>query len=505
MNKDSDNKNEYSGVFSSLADLAEGDTGEHSIFADAVYEREIQANKLTDSLMSGYKWMTHHLGDRQKQLSKDTFRTFNKNNELIEDYARGNYGKVMSHPQIFHTYSDDITEQVTKAILHNPKLAAIVHNKSDKDLVIIVNDISKRVKDNLQKNKFVTVNGSVNVPYTSQITIKRKPIPGSTEPVDEVITLNGEIALHKSNAETQIKHIEMGQPGLQNRINETEKVLNDRAKKGDVKFDSNGTKMVFNGLKWVAVGLGAYQVWQNKDAIPGAIQSALQSNDTTSLKSDSEPTESDTNTSSPYHPNESSPEAIGKYNPGGVSPSSPQQGASQSAWDQLRSKPSSSRKTTTDTEDGWWNSSSGNRSYDEFGYVGSENDSWGRYAQKQPAANYDEMNDDALAEAGAEHVMAAENLLAYYGLGDNSQPAEKIVPSLLLGNFDGMSYDEYKKSHTPEETRRAMQRFQQSLTMFNNEMSRMAKNLESVYQERQKRFESKSNTQTGNQNNEPSK
>jgi len=137
--------------------------------------------------------------------------------------------------------------------------------------------------------------------------------------------------------------------------------------------------------------------------------------------------------------------------------------------------------------------------------LGCQDNGWGRYAQKTTASNYDEMNDDALAKAGADQVVAAENLLAYYGLGDNSQPAEKIVPSLLLGNFDGMSFDEYRKSHTPEETRRAMQRFKQSLVMFNNEMSRMAKNLEAVYNERQKRFEAKSQAQPGSQANEQTK
>jgi hypothetical protein len=124
-----------------------------------------------------------------------------------------------------------------------------------------------------------------------------------------------------------------------------------------------------------------------------------------------------------------------------------------------------------------------------MGYVGASDMSWNRTSQKQTA--YDELSDNDFANNAADQIISAENLLSNYGLGDNSQPAEKIIPSLLLGNFDGMSFDEYKNTHTQEETELAMQKFKQGLEMFSNEISNVAKNLENVYNERQRRFESK--------------
>jgi hypothetical protein len=288
-------------------------------------------------------------------------------------------------------------------------------------------------------------------------------------------------------------------------------------KKGDTKV-VDGKKWYFNGKLWLLVG-GAAAALAYKDEIQGAYESYKNNNQDVNVGSKTTGQESDDKSSDlssgydPYKSHETSPEDMNKWAPGGSYPNTqPSKSYEEDPWDKFKTKsPAQQRKfeSGSDDDSGWWNAPGVSKpKYDDMGYVGGSDESWARTALKS-GPNAGELDDSELADYGADQLIAAQNFLSYYGLGTEKQPGIQIINSLLMGSFDGKSFEEYKNTHSEAEVRDAMKRFGQGLSMFNAQMGSLAKNLESFYQEQQRRIESetlkpKSNEQPNEQSNEQS-
>jgi hypothetical protein len=479
INKDTNmsgkNYDEYKIVFGDLCDLAAEDLGERTRFADDVLGREVHAG-LKD-------WIKSKFTDEVKHLLTTTGQKFRQNESIIrsiEDLnVGGNYAKVMAKPGIFSKFSDDIASGAEVAMM-STKLGRDVMS-SPKEKAESIARIQSVVQKKLNKKDFTTSNDYIRVDFEI-------PIKGTQE------TIKGSVNLNKDIVDRHVDALKAQQPALQKIIHDADKSMSQRPS-GKTKM-IGGKPHVWNGTKWILYAGGAAALWQNKDQLPGAIQAITSPNPAPNYTNpDSESKSTTTNSENATEPSGQvydNDANQSKYKPGNAIPQNSGQSNKnfQDAWDKLKKPSKSNRGSSEDTSKGWWNTPSSKKtSYDDMGYVGASDMSWNRTSQKQTA--YDELSDNDFANNAADQIISAENLLSNYGLGDNSQPAEKIIPSLLLGNFDGMSFDEYKNTHTQEETELAMQKFKQGLEMFSNEISNVAKNLENVYNERQRRFESK--------------
>lgn len=478
MSKDiqKNNHSDDFNAFDAFANLASEDSGERTSFAESVINREVHAKGVSDLLGAGYSWLKH-LGDSQKMMLDEYARQFSQVSSPMR-YLLKDFDKAIKRPEVFKLYIGDINHQLDSK-QHYEALFQMHPNARTK--------IIKEIQEKLSSGKYTPyADGQIKVKYHTRI----EPKNGGPGGVD----VDGEVTLSTDTLKRHVDDISLSQDNLRTKINETAKSISERnVAKGTVKKDANGRPFIWTGAKWLAGISAALWVMNNKDDIPAAVQGMFRPNTEVQLNDSggvSGPVQKPvdinaTHSSSDYHT-----ESGATYNPGSTSPGVNAPGSAPSKWDKLRSKPINPGFRNEEVDNDWWSSPSGAKKYDDMGYVGSADENMVRIAKQQSEA-FDEMSDDHFAKSIADQVIASENLLAYYGFGDNSQPAEKIIPALLLGNFDNMSLQEYQKTHTPEETKRAMLRFKQGLIMFNKELGTMSNKLENIYNECQRRFESK--------------
>ena len=349
------------------------------------------------------------------------------------------------------------------------------------------NEVASAVKKegnvvNDTKNLIVSVNKPVGV-------------QGKNLPKIDVEKIN----LDNTKYESTIGKIKLDKEDIAKNRAEIETRINARPvpKQGDTKV-VNGKKWYFNGKTWLLIG-AAGTLLLGKDKLQGAYESMGKGNHEVNVGPQTTSPESATespNSSSGYDAgaaHETSPGVMNNLNPGGPNTTQAPKAYGQDAWDKFKSTPPTQRRrfeSDSDYDNGWWNAPTTSKpTYDDMGYIGGSDESWSRTAQKS-TPSVDELDDSALSDYGADKVLAAQNFLSYYGLGTDKQPGKQIIESLLMGNFDGKSFDEYKSTHSEDEVRHAMKRFEQGLSMFSTEMGKLANSLESFYQERQRRIES---------------
>lgn len=349
----------------------------------------------------------------------------------------------------------------------------------------IQNEIASAVKKegnvvNDSKNLIVSVDKPVGV-------------QGTNLPKIDVKKVN----LDNAKYESAIGKIKLDKDDVAKARGEIETRINARPVKGDTKV-VNGKKWYFNGKTWLLIG-AAGTLLLGKDKLQGAYESIGRGNQEVEVgpktNSPASATESPSS-SSGYDAgasHETSPDVMNNLNPGGPNTTQVPKAYGQDAWDKFKTTPPAQRRrfdSDSDYDNGWWNAPTTSKpTYDDMGYIGGSDESWSRTAQKS-TPSVDELDDSALSDYGADQVLAAQNFLSYYGLGTGKQPGRQIIESLLMGNFDGKSFEEYKSTHSEDEVRHAMKRFEQGLSMFSTEMGKLAHSLESFYQERQRRIES---------------
>lgn len=480
--------NTYGDVFGDLAHLATEDSGEITTFAFEVIDREVTAkDNLGELVGKGWNWVRNH-GDLDRIFSAEQKKLYDKASKILEHAADGNYAQLLKQPRFFKKYEAEIVTQVSRKVNDaitelyaagkHAEAAAMQKNKDN-----IVSDVAQKIETAIQQNQiYVTENGQQLL-----LEIKR--------PIEELGGKIKPIKLDKATLQNEIHDIHLQQDNALKNFNESREVINKRPvpTKGKVRTDSNGRSMFWNGTKWVLIGGAAITGWQNKDKIMPAIGGFFGNNSETTLsgggKSNSGSEKSDGYDSRAEH--DTPADVLNQYDIGGGAQQAPQtpqyhQPQGQDSWEQFKSTPK--RRFSPDaTEGNWWSSPSSEKPvYDDLGYVGGSDESWSRIAEK---VSPDELDDRGLADYGADQVVAAQNFLSYYGLSSGQNPAVKIVPSLLIQSFDGMSFDEYKRTHSEEQTRMAMKKFEQGLSMFSKEMTKIANNLEGFYRERQRRQE----------------
>lgn len=354
-----------------------------------------------------------------------------------------------------------------------------------------VQSIQKEVASAVKKEGNV-VNDTKNLIVSVDKSIG---VQGTNLPKIDVKKVN----LDNAKYESTIGKIKLDKEDIAKNRAEIETRINARPvpKQGDTKV-VNGKKWYFNGKTWLLIG-AAGTLLLGKDKLQGAYESIGKGNQEVEVgpktNSPASATESPSS-SSGYDAgaaHETSPDVMNNLNPGGPNTTQVPKAYGQDAWDKFKTTPPAQRlrfESDSDYDNGWWNAPTTSKpTYDDMGYIGGSDESWSRTAQKS-TPSVDELDDSALSDYGADKVLAAQNFLSYYGLGTDKQPGKQIIESLLMGNFDGKSFDEYKSTHSEDEVRHAMKRFEQGLSMFSTEMGKLANSLESFYQERQRRIES---------------
>lgn len=482
----------HGSMFGDLSALALDDSGEINSFANEVINREVVAGNWRENLVElggdAFRWMKN-LGDRDKIKAEQLFRKEQATDKILDAVEKGQYARVLKNPRIYHIFEAEIDKQARSIV---DKTISVV-KKSDPNLGAVMTeqkeDFVARVKNlvvpAINKNQISANNNDLIININTPLKTKGLPDINVRQ-----IKLNRADFEHRID-ELKIQHTDTSKEytEIQNRIDSRPKPV-----KGQMRQDKQGRKYVYNGVKWLLIGGAALSAWQNKDKLPGVIDSLKNDNSSADIgQSSTVPSSSPADAYNLNDSHDSSPGVIKNVNPGGSNPVQSPKAYGQDAWDKLKSNPTYRKKLDSKDNDDWWGAPSGSSTnYDDMGYVGGADTSWSRTAQKN---SLDELSDSDLNNYGAGQIVAAQNFLAYYGLGSGKQLSEQIIPSLLMGNFDGMTFDEYKNTHSEEETRLAMQRFEQGLSMFSTEMTKLANNLESFYTERQRRFEAKSPSQ----------
>lgn len=484
-------------VFGDLSALASDDSGEINSFANEVINREVVAGNWRENLLEhagdAWRWIRRR-GDQDKIRADQLFNEEQTTKKLLDAADSGLYHRVLKDPKVFRVFDTEIDKQaqaiVSRAIANtrktDPDVADAMMNQKGKLASAVKNLISSSIKKGGIKEDathlIVNVDGKIKTNGFPDIEVQK-------------------IKLSRTDFQNRMDELKIKQTETAKQVAEVQSRIDKRPmpQKGQAGKDPQGRVRIFNGKTWVLIG-AAGLAYYNKDKLPDIIQSFRNPNSDVKVgpgqSSTPTPYTTDGNTYDLGTAHDTDADIMQNVNPGGANPnpsSNPTQtpkAYGQDEWDKLKSPPPSQRrKFESGDDDGWWNAPSTSKpTYDDMGYIGSADESWNRTAQKIAP---DDLDDDGLSSYGADQILAAQNFLSYYGLGTDKQPGEQIIPSLLMGNFDGMSFDEYKRTHSEEEVRHAMQRFEKGLSMFSEEMTKLANNLESFYQARQRRSEAK--------------
>lgn len=483
----------YGDVFGDLSSLASDDSGEINTFANDVINREVVSGNWKENIVEhlGDAWRyVRNRGDLDKIRAQQVFKKDQAAVKVLDAVDNGQYARVLRSPQVRHVFEGEIDNQAARIVddlikrtnKSQPDIAKAMSDQKDE----LIQDTKRLIDDAINKNRVVANNQDLIINVNNQVTTS---IPGA--PVIKV----RQIKLNKVDFDRRIDDIKVQRTVDSKEFADVQQRIDARPKpqKGQLGKDNQGRVFRFNGIKWVLLAAGGIAAYQNLDKLPDIWNGFNNNNSTVDVGDASTSTDYSHASGEEYNgydksqSHDSPSSVMNNVNPGGSAPAQSSSPYGQDAWDKLKTTSPQRRKFESGDDDGWWNSSSGSRStYDDMGYLGSSNESWSRVSQK---SSPDELNDESLNDYGAEQLVAAQNFLSYYGLGSNKQPGEQIIPSLLMGNFDGMSFEDYKRTHSEEEVRQAMQRFEKGLSMFSEEMTKLANNLERFYEERQRRNE----------------
>lgn len=484
----------YGGMFGDLSALASDDTGEINSFANDVINREVNASwrrRFVDSLQLGLR----HKGDMDKFRARQLFDEQQQIKGTLEAVENGWFRHVMKDPSIRYVFETEIDEKAQEIVRLAIQRAdpAIVHRMNEKK-----GEIVQRVKDQIMSS---VKSGKITDDKVELIvSVDKKVRTGRGMPDIEL----DKVTLNRSDFQNRINEIKVKQDVINKKVDEVEKRINKRPVKGDTK-NVNGQQWKFNGVKWVLIGTAAATAWFNRDKIQGGIEGMFKNNQGVEIgpinvgsDSDSGSSQTDPESSSGYDPfkaHETSPGVMDKVNPGGANTPQAPRTNRQDAWNKLKTPPPAQQRrfeSDSDYENGWWNAPRTSKpQYDDMGYEkGGADESWIRTAKKS-SPSPDELSDYALDDYGADQMLSAQSLLSFYGLGTGVQPGKRVIESLLMGAFQGQSFEEYKRTHSEDEVRQAMKGFEQGLRKFSEEMGELARGLDSFYEERQRRLESK--------------
>ena len=486
-------ENMYGGMFRDLSALASDDTGEINSFANDVINREVNAGagwrrRFVDNLQLGLR----HKGDIDKFRARKLFDEQQQIKGTLEAVENGWFNRVMKDPSVLRIFDTEIDKQAQDLV----RLAIQRTRKKDAFAAKKMNDMKGYLADRVKAEIISSVKGGKITDNNVELIVnvnKQVRVGKDIDPINI-----DKISLNRSDFQNRINEIKIKETEINKNVDEVEKRINARKPvAGDTKV-ANGKKWYFNGKTWLLIG-AAGTLLLGKDKLQGAYESMGKGNQEVEVgpktNSPASATESPSS-SSGYDAgasHETSPDVMNNLNPGGPNTTQVPKAYGQDAWDKFKTTPPAQRRRfdfDSDYENGWWNAPTTSKpTYDDMGYIGGSDESWSRTAQKS-TPGVDELDDSALSDYGADQVLAAQNFLSYYGLGTDKQPGRQIIESLLMGNFDGKSFEEYKSTHSEDEVRHAMKRFEQGLSMFSTEMGKLAHSLESFYQERQRRIES---------------
>lgn len=454
--------------------------------------------KTVAQAQSSLKKIQQELADAEQHLAKTQAAhqaATNTNKDIARremDKARQYRDKVQEQVDASRENLQNVLNQygTPEAMSNANNIALAMANKKDKLILGVENQIWSHAK-----------RGNL-VDDTAEFTIRSK----GEYAIDGYQIKIPDIKLNRAGFQGKVDEIKLQQqPALSKEIDEIQKRVDARtvAKAGQVGKDAQGRVWKFNGVKWILLGSAALYGYNNLDKLPDIYKSFTNNNTEVDIGSGSSDSTVPTTTSPDggFDAHDTPASTIDRFNPGGQSQQAPKP-YGQDAWDRLKTPPPTQRRRfDSGSDDGWWNAPETSKpTYDDMGYIGGADESWTRTAQK---VSPDELDDAGLSDYGAEQLLAAQNFLSYYGLGTDKQPGEQIIPSLLMGNFDGMSFEEYQRTHSEEEVRHAMKRFHQGLSMFSTEMTKLANNLEVFYQERQRRIEAQKSQPVQESNGQP--